>query len=50
MMQGEIKIRELKIVPSDDDAIELIYVPDQTQTLIAGREYRIRIEFEEVDA
>lgn len=35
-----IKITELTIEESDDGNIEFIYTPNQTQTLLAGREYR----------
>lgn len=42
-----INISGIEIRESDKDTIEISYIPDQTQILYAGHEYKIILKVEE---
>lgn len=43
----EIKIHEVRIEQSDNNRLELLYTPDQTQILRAGKTYKMVIDLSE---
>ena len=42
----EIMIKDITVEPTDGDKIEIVYIPEQTQILQAGKEYKFVINLE----